>query len=104
MNWESLITPAVLFLLTVVVFPLIRAWIEKIQSERIRDIGRRAMDFADSEANRQLKDNEFTLRGEEKKSIALEYALDLASAAKIKIDPETMGKVIEEAIGATKKK
>jgi len=104
MNWEQILTPAVLFILTVIIFPLVRDWIEKIRSERLREIGVSAMNWAEAEANKQLKDKDTTMLGEEKKGLAVNYALDLASAANIKVDRETIGKVIEEAIGAIKKK
>lgn len=100
MSWDQILTPAILVLLTAVVFPLLRTWIAKIQNDRLRDIGASAVGWAEQQARNNLMDSGRATPGADKKVDAVGYAMELAAAAKIKVDRSKMEDIIEEAVGA----
>lgn len=99
MDWQEILTPAILFVLTVIVFPLVRQWIQKIRDERLRGLAEDAVGFAEQEARKHLKGHGTKMNGEVKKNLALEHVIEQAKEKGIVVDEARASKLVESALG-----
>jgi len=99
MEWQSLLQPAILFILTVIVFPLVRQWLHKIRDERLRGIAEDAVGFAEQEARKHLRGSGDKMNSQIKKNLALEHMISQAKEKGIVVEEAMASKLLESALG-----
>jgi len=100
MEWQEILIPLIMAILTIIVFPLVREWLKSIKDERVRKIAEAGVHIAEQEAEKRMKSGDTKLSGENKKQIAITSTMQLAQKAGLKVDREVIEPLIEAVLGA----
>ena len=100
MEWQEILIPLIMAILTIIVFPLVREWLKSIKDERVRKIAEAGVHIAEQEAAKRMKNGDGPLTGENKKQVAITSTMQLAQKAGLKVDREVIEPLIEAVLGA----
>ena len=99
-KWLPILTPIILFILTVIIFPWLRQQIERIKDKRLRDFALTAVGRAEEIGRNHIKENGGNkMDGSGKKVVAKNIIKELAGKAKIKLTDDEAEILIEAALG-----
>lgn len=99
-KWLPILTPIILFILTVIVFPWVRQKIDEVKDKRVREFALTALGRAEEVSRQYEKENGGNkMAGSGKKVIAKNIIHELAGKAKIKLTDGEAEILIEGALG-----
>ena len=99
-KWMPILTPIILFVLTVIIFPWVRQHLNRIKDKRLRDFAVTAIDRAEEIGRNHFKDNGGNkMDGSGKKAVAKNIIKELAGKAKIGLNDDEADILIEAALG-----
>jgi hypothetical protein len=102
MEWQEILIPLIMAILTIIVFPLFREWLKSIKDERKRKLAEAGVHIAEQMAKRYAKENGLgkPMTGDDKKQVAITATMKLAQKAGLKVERELIEELIEAVLGA----
>jgi len=99
-KYLPILTPIILFILTIIVFPWVRQQIARIKDKRVRDFALTAVGRAEEIGRQHHKENGGNkMGGNGKKSVAKNIMRELAGKAQIKLTDDEADILIEASLG-----